>query len=171
MHTLLTGVMQSGKTHSAKFIANNLRQQGYTVLVRDPNLSTWPAGCLVFSDLGAWMAEIKKWRRCALICDEAGDIREGAEINAQEYNWLTTRAHHQGHGTWLLCQRPVQLMPTLRRNCRRALVFQMDEGDAKDLGRQFCVDLSGASRLETGDHLYVRQAGKAPILQRFPSSW
>lgn len=155
MHSLIVGITKSGKSTLARSLALDYLSRDIGVLVLDPNNDNWPCSFKT-TDPIKFLAVAKKSKRCALFIDEAGEM-VGKGKSATGMIWITSRARHWGHCTYLIAQRAQMVELNVRAQCSTAYVFKQSATDAKLLSDQFADEaLLGATALQQYEFLYSR---------------
>ena len=171
MHSLYTGVTQSGKTTLAREHSRALHAKGQKVIVYDPVMTATKGGewgCDVitdnFDDLHNYLIDhhVKKQQAAHIFIDEAGEL---FGVGQKENHWLTTRGRHYGLFVNLICQRPKMLAPTARTQCGRGYVFRLAPGDLDEVGEDFGHGQLGKTLLDKGDYLVLTSGSLA--IERF----
>lgn len=154
MHTLISGMTESGKTVLAKIICLTLKKSGKKCAVLDP-----------LHDIG-WQCDFQThdgptflaWARrpenqtSYLFIDE-GSISVGKYDTQMQ--WLATMSRHWGHSVFFVTQDATQIAPIIRSNCSRVFLFASPEAAGKRISEEFNQPkLRGAPRLARG-HFYI----------------
>jgi DNA helicase HerA-like ATPase len=141
MHTIISGVTESGKTTLARMLARNFAGQGQNVIVYDPvGTGTlgggWPESAVVFSDEEEFLSYVARddVTHSHVFIDEAGDV---FNLSKRHNMWLLTRGRHFGLYCYLICQRPKMVAPSARSQCSRAYMFRLAHEDASEISRDF----------------------------------
>ena len=165
MHTLYTGVSQSGKTTLARAIARRLAGQGQNGAVFDP-LGTatagggWPQGWPVFEDPDEFIAYASDPAniRIHLFIDEAHEI---LGHDQRDNFWMLTKGRHFGLFLHLMTQRPNKLHPDVRSQCGTCYLFRLAQDDAYDIGKDYGHNAVHKINLDRGDFLVLESGSPA----------
>lgn len=180
MHSLFTGVTESGKTTLARGIARDLAKRKQNIIVLDPvgtetKGGGWPESARVFTegeDFWKYLARGDVGHAHVFI-DEAGDQ---FHMGARENFWLLTRGRHYGLYCYLIAQRPKLLAPSVRTQCSRCYMFRLAHEDASEVARDFghSWPFENEKELDKGDFfiLYSGQVRKerANVFKLTPST-
>jgi hypothetical protein len=164
MHTLYTGVTQSGKTTMARLISRQLAAQGQTGIVFDP-MGTHTAG-------GGWgfkeihhdpyvfleRLEDPKLTKAHVFVDEAHKLL-GHEM--KENFWMMTEGRHFGLFMHILTQRPNKVHPDVRSQCERCYMFRLAQDDAAEIGKDYGHSGVHKISLDKGDFLLFNSGSAA----------
>ena len=151
-HTLITGQTECGKTSLAVEMSKAYTRAGISVLVLDPMRDPrWEAEVVTrHADYFMEVVEHPHTQNCALFIDESGE--QIGQYNSEMF-YLATRARHAGHNSHFLTQRPAQLSPTIRDQCRLLYCFCVSVKDAKALADEFNEPLlKEANSLKPGEY-------------------
>lgn len=159
IHSLYTGVTQSGKTTLARSIARAMCDAGARVIVYDPLGSAtagggWGKGAELFDDKEAFLDCIysPETINAHVFIDEAHNIFAHDD---KSNLWLLTEGRHYFLTLHLLTQRPKKVHPDARTNCGRCYMFRLAQDDAREIGADY--GHSGINRisLDKGDFLIL----------------
>ncbi len=138
MHTLITGMTESGKTTLARITAVGLIRKKKQVWVLDPcDDDQWADGCRVFNDIETFLPAVRSKTDLFLFVDESGYSLDRYE---PEHNWLATTSRHQGHSVTFIGQRFTQLAPIIRTNCSQCYMFAQPRKDIEAVAEEFNED-------------------------------
>lgn len=164
VHSLYTGVTQSGKTTLARAIARESSKAG-PVIVYDP-LGTDTAG-------GAWgdKAEVHEELPAFLDRVYAPEL-VGADVFIDEAHhvfshqdkthlWLLTQGRHYGLRLHLITQRPTKIHPDARTNCGRCFCFRLAHDDMRAIGLDYGFSDIHKISLDKGDFLLLNSGESA----------
>ena len=132
-HILIAGITESGKTTLAKKMASMSRIRGRGVLVLDPMHDDWDADYQTDSETD-FLEIFWRSKSCDAYIDEAADYAgryDDAIIQT------ATRGRHWGHSVHYISQRPAQLSPTVRSQCRHLFCFAVARDDAEKLAKDW----------------------------------
>lgn len=121
------------------------------VLDPSPYKSGWDAD-FVTDNPQEFLKHVFASERCMVIVDESGDMigRYGGEMTQ-----LATRARHNGHNCYFICQRAKQIDSTVRANCENIICFSQSLDDTKELAREFVDNaINEAHTLKKGEYIY-----------------
>lgn len=146
-HTLILGGQGSGKSYAAHLLARRDVAAGVPVFIHDPHgtVSSWPSGPIVhhFTDLNLLIKALRGSQRIKAYIEESGEsIGRGSD--AVEKQWLATGSRKWGHVVTFIAQEAQQLLPVIRKNCTRGLIFRQSLRNAKLL----CDDFADNSLLK-----------------------
>lgn len=166
MHTLISGVTESGKTTLARELARALAAAGQNVIVYDPVGSAtagggWPASAVVFDDSSEFFDYVERPDVIGahVFIDEAADF---FGVGDKQNFWLLTRGRHFYLHVYLIAQRPKMIAPNARSQCGRCYMFRLAVEDADEIGRDFGHSLLGKTSLERGD-FFILESGTSKI--------
>ena len=113
------------------------------------------------------MNALKKSQRVKAYIDETGEcIGRGAE--AQKRRWLSTGSRKWGHIVTFMAQEAQDLLPVIRKNCTRGMIFRQSETNAKLLVNDFAdKGLMRITSLQQYEFLYVERFKPCRVM-RFP---
>ena len=163
-HSLIIGITGSGKTMLGKTLcaqtAGRTSPHGLRIeaMVLDELMDPeWKAAgaSWVTSDRELFYrtAHDPKNRGCLLLLDES---RSRGWEHPEHAEWFATQARHWGHSSIFMCQRLIQLHPTIRDNCSTWYIFKTSPRDistlADELGRPELL----ADDLGPGDFYRIR---------------
>lgn len=157
MHTIITGITESGKSSYAKILSNNLVSLGEQVIVLDPYRSKgWGQKVNFADDAYKLIDQLKATRSQFFFIDESS-------ITLEKYDrslyWLATNSRHYGHSGFFIAQRATQIHGDIRYQCSHAIVFKASFVDAKTLTEQFASDIMPATALKQFEFLSVNTFG------------
>ena len=159
VHTLYTGVSQSGKTTLARSISRGLCLAKEKVVIFDPLGSPtagggWGNGAIIFDDKEAFLDLVysEDFINAHLFIDEAHNIFAHDD---KSHLWLLTEGRHFYLTLHLMTQRPKKVHPDARTNCGRCFMFRLAQDDAREIGADY--GHSGINRisLDKGDFLLL----------------
>lgn len=151
----------SGKTTLAKNLARKYRAKGIGVIVLDPMLDHWDCDFLT-DNPDRFLKTCEKSRGCKIFIDESGEMV--GRYNEQMF-WLATRARHNGHQSYFITQRVVQLNKTCRDQCTHLFCFRVSYLDAKSLSIDWSNRaLESTASLDKFHFIYTSRFGKAQKL-------
>jgi len=160
-HGLILGITESGKTTLARqMVSEMLKRHGRKSLIFDPfEDPDWKrAGAWhVTKNQEEFLYYAKKSKNLLLFVDEALAV-----IGAynKEMEWCGTRARHYGHISFFISQRAAGLSKTIRVQCTRKFVFQVERDDCEYLAKKYGPELKDAYLLGRGEYIYVRNFGE-----------
>ena len=160
-HILITGQTETGKTTLACRMSNEYRRQGVEVLVLDPMRDRrWDAAMVTrHPEYFMTIVQHPETESCALFIDESGE--QIGQYNSEMF-FLATRARHKGHNSHFLTQRPSQLSPTVRDQCKWLYCFCVSAKDGAKLSEEFnAPELKNANSLKPGE--YYRCSRFTPV--------
>jgi DNA helicase HerA-like ATPase len=159
IHTLYTGVTQSGKTTLARTIERELFSSGHRTIVYDP-LGTSTAGGdwasdEVYDNLDEFIDIIyhPDTVDAHVFIDEAHNLLGHAD---KTHYWLLTEGRHHYLTLHLMTQRPNKLHPDVRTNCGQCMMFRLSSNDASLIGADFGFNGLDKIKLDTGDFLVLK---------------
>ena len=163
-HSLIVGMTESGKTTLAKKLCSLSRRKQRGTLVLDPLHDEWDADFKTDNQelfLQAFWAS----QCCDAFIDEAGDAighYEKAMIQC------ATKGRHWGHNVHFITQRPMQLSPTVRTQCRILFLFNMAKEDCIQLAKEWNKpELIEAATLPQGQCFMAPRFGEVKRLNAF----
>lgn len=171
LHTLIAGGQGSGKSHGAHQLAAHDVKANIPVFVHDPHgtRTAWPSSSLVyhFDSVELLIAALKKSQRVKAYIEESGEsIGRGSD--AVDKQWLATGSRKWGHVVTFICQEAQQILPVIRKNCMRGLIFRQSLTNAKLLANDFADDgLLRITSLQQYEFLYVERFKPCRVM-RFP---
>lgn len=128
MHTLISGISNSGKTYLAKTLCKRFKAQKRLTIVYDIFLDNWQCDFLT-NDAEKFLWTAKHNQNAALFIDESGAaIGRGAD--AQKMHWCATMSRHWGHRCFFIMQRITQIEPIIRSQCSEFFCFRGSQNDA-----------------------------------------
>lgn len=159
MHTLFTGVTQSGKTTLARLNARACVKRNIPTVVYDP-LGTatagggWGEGVTVYHDIEPFLELMynPEFKDTMIYVDEAHHI---FGHDNKEHLWLLTEGRHHGMNFNLITQRPTKLHPDARSNCGVCFMFRLAHDDARAVGNDFGHSDIHKIKLDKGDFLVL----------------
>ncbi len=159
VHTLYTGVTQSGKTTMARLIARQALKAKRRVIVYDP-LGTptaggeWGEKAEIYEDMEAFLsvAYDPETVNATLFIDEAHHIFNHAD---KSHLWLLTQGRHYGMELHLITQRPTKVHPDARTNCGRCFMFRLAHDDSRAIGLDYGFSDIHKISLDKGDFLLL----------------
>ena len=171
MHTLICGVVESGKTTLAHKLAQFDEQDKKQIVVFDPVMTEtaageWPGNAAIFTDEAKFCNYIVKQtgHESAIYIDESGDVFSHGQV---ENRWILTRGRHLGYAVTLICQRPKLVSPSVRHQCSRAFLFRLSNSDMREVTADYGFSNLGKVKLDKGDFLALHsghaQVGRANI--------
>lgn len=135
-HTLIVGITSSGKTTLAKVLAQKSKR---TKIIFSPTLDFSPAkNQQVFHTEEDFLAALYEAKNCDVFIDEADTILPN--VIDMPHKWLTQRGRHLGLRAFIITQRPAVLNKTIRANCAECYMFRLEEGDAKQILKDFAIN-------------------------------
>jgi energy-coupling factor transporter ATP-binding protein EcfA2 len=159
IHSLYTGVSQSGKTTLARMMARIAAAKKDRVIVYDPMGTptaggAWGEGTEVHEDLEAFLetAYHVDTINAHLFIDEAHHVFNHAD---KEHLWLLTQGRHYGLQLHLMTQRPTKVHPDARTNCGRCYMFRLAHDDARAIGLDYGFSEIHKISLDKGDFLVL----------------
>ena len=129
MHTLISGITNSGKTFLAKQLAKEFKKQKRGVLVLDVLNDNWDCHFKTTSPQ-QFLAVAKSNCNCALFIDESS-VSIGRGVDARAMHWLATMSRHWGHRAYFILQRINQIEPIIRSQCTEFFCFRGSATDSK----------------------------------------
>lgn len=170
-HTLILGGQGSGKSHAAHLLAERDVKAKLPVFIHDPHgtVSSWPSGPLVyhFASVELLIDALKKSQRVKAYIEESGESI-GRGRDAVPLQWLSTGSRKWGHVVTFIAQEAQQLLPVIRKNCTRGLIFRQSETNAKLLANDFAdKGLMRITELQQYEFLYVERFKPCRVM-RFP---
>jgi hypothetical protein len=167
MHSLYTGVTQSGKTTLARSIARELSKKG-RVIVYDP-LGTetiggaWGEKSEVYENLEDFLTVVYSPETVSanIFIDEAHHVFAHAD---KSNLWMLTQGRHYGMQLHLITQRPTKVHPDARTNCGRCYMFRLAYDDARSIGLDYGFSDIHKLTLDKGDFL-ILNSGTAKYLR------
>lgn len=119
MHSLIIGETGSGKTTTARDMADTFRASGVKIVVLDPwKGAAWNADYIT-DNADDLLATLKESRCCAVFIDECNTTL----ARNPKYDMLAGAMRHYGHRCHFLAQRFSQVTPGIRDNCQTLLLF------------------------------------------------
>lgn len=159
VHSLYTGVTQSGKTTLARACARDLCKRKQRVIVYDP-LGTptaggaWGETAELFEDLEQFLDVVysPETVNAHLFVDESHHVFAHSD---KSNLWLLTQGRHYGLQLHLLTQRPTKIHPDARTNCGRCYMFRLAYDDARSIGLDYGFSDIHKISLDKGDFLLL----------------
>ena len=137
-HCLISGMTESGKTTLAKSMAARYSAANKNIIVLDPMLDpAWQAD-FITDDPDEFLKVFWSNTGCMAFIDEAG---ESAGHYDKAMIKTATRGRHWGHVCHYLSQRPALLSKTIRGQCKRLYLFNVELDDCKTLHKEFNDEL------------------------------
>lgn len=160
-HTLILGGQGSGKSHAAHKLAGRDVKAGLPVFIHDPHgtRSAWPTSPLVyhFDSVELLMKALRESQRVKAYIEESGEC-VGRGRDAVDKQWLATGSRKWGHVVTFIAQEAQQILPVIRKNCTRGLIFRQSMTNAKLLANDFADDgLLRITDLQQYEFLYVER--------------
>jgi hypothetical protein len=171
MHSIYTGVTQTGKTTLARRHSRLLHKKGHTVFVYDPVMSLTAGGdwaCDFITDdfdtLHDYLIDhhTRKSGAAHVFIDEAGEL---FSVGQRDNHWLLTRGRHMGFTINLIAQRPTMMAPTARTQCGRGYMFRMAPDDMDVMGKDFGHGQLGNTPMDCGDYIVLTSG--SPAIEKF----
>lgn len=166
-HTLILGGQGSGKSHAAHLLAKRDVEAKIPVFIHDPHgtRSSWPSGSYHFNTVDELISALKKSQRIKAYLEESGESI-GRGRDATTYQWLSTGSRKWGHVVTFIAQEAQQLLPVIRKNCTRGLIFRQSETNAKLLANDFAdKGLLAITNLNQYEFLYVERFKPCRIMR------
>lgn len=152
MHILIAGMTESGKSTLGVALCRDFRRRRLLTAVLDPMHDDRFQADFKTDDLEkfSWFA----WHNTGafLFIDEAGSFGKFDAMLTK----LLTRGRHMGHSIILMTQRPTQLDPLIRDQCRTAYLFALSSDAMAIFAREYNQpDLLRTGRLAPGQFFKV----------------
>ncbi len=159
MHSLYTGVTQSGKTTLARLNSRAGLKHGIKTVVYDP-LGTataggdWGEGAIIHQDIDPFLDLMydPEFKDAMIYVDESHHIFSHEN---KDHLWLLTEGRHHGMNFNLITQRPTKLHPDARSNCGVCYMFRLAHDDARAVGNDFGHSDIHKIKLDKGDFLVL----------------
>lgn len=158
VHTLYTGVTQSGKTTLARSVSRGLATAKNRCIVFDP-MGTATAGGdwgteEIYENTEQFLDVIydPKTVNAHVFIDEAHKLL--GHDDKSNY-WLLTEGRHHFLTLHLMTQRPNKLHPDVRSNCGKCMMFRLAANDANLIGSDYGFNGLDRIQLDTGDFLLL----------------
>ena len=155
---------ESGKTTIAKSLCAMSHKQGKGTLVLDPLNDHWECAFKT-TNAEEFLTTFWNSESCDVFIDESGDA-----IGHYDKPMIqcATKGRHWGHNVHFITQRPMQISPTVRSQCRNLFLFNMALEDCKALAREWNKpELEKASQLPQGQCYMASRFGEIKLLNAF----
>lgn len=136
MHRAIIGMTGSGKTHSAKGTARDVKASGRGVLVLHKPREPWPAECASWqtSDPAEFLRVYWASRSCDCFMELAdADVSKWDE----GFHKCFSQGRHEGHRNYYLSQRAAMVHPNIRENCSSLCLFAVPIKGARLWAEEF----------------------------------
>ncbi len=160
MHRLVVGKTGSGKSRLAReVIVPYWRSRGVHVAVLDPLEQRWGADWQTKDPL-EFLERAQRSRRCVWILDECRQYL-GDYKTALALSYFALIGRNDGHLSYFLAQRVMQLPPEYRDQCSWLYAFQQTPASARILDTEYGhPELLGCPALPLGTFLHVKPGAK-----------
>lgn len=141
MHSLITGMTESGKTSLAKLLARKLKKAGKKIYVLDPvHDPEWEADFQTNKpdEFLEFIHDRKNWGNAHLFIDESG---RAIGRYSKPMEFLGTTSRHFGYSCWCIVHRVEMIPVVLRQSCSQCFAFCALEEDLKTIASEFCSPL------------------------------